>query len=73
MNIAYEMGADVVIGIDVQSPLLDAAELTGTKEILLQLIGLTGQNLYDENKKRTTLYIHPDVRDFRQPVLASRR
>ena len=34
VNIAYEMGADVVIGIDVQSPLLDAAELTGTKEIL---------------------------------------
>lgn len=64
VNIAYEMGADVVIGIDVQSPLLDAAELTGTKEILLQLIGLTGQNLYDENKKRTTLYIHPDVKGF---------
>lgn len=64
VNIAYEMGADVVIGIDVQSPLLDAAELTGTKEILLQLIGLTGQQLYEENKKRTTLYIHPDVKGF---------
>lgn len=64
VNIAYEMGADVVVGIDVQSALLDAKELTGTKEILLQLIGLTGQQLYEENKKRTTLYIHPDVEGF---------
>lgn len=64
VNIAYEMGADVVIGIDVQSALLGAAELTGTKDILMQLIGLTGQRLYEENMKRVTVYIHPDVEGF---------
>lgn len=64
VNIAYEMGADVVIGIDVQSPELTAAELVTTKDILLQLIGLTGQTLYKENIKKTTVYIHPDVTGF---------
>lgn len=64
VNIAYDMGADVVIGVDLQSSLRDAAELTNAMDILNQIIGIMGNKLYEENKKRTTVYIHPDVKGF---------
>lgn len=64
VNVAKQMGADYVIGIDLESPLRTAGQLTGTKEILGQIVGLVGEKQYQENKKQVTVYIHPDTENF---------
>lgn len=64
VNVALQMGADLVIGVDVQSNLLTANELKNAKDILGQVVNLMGQGLYDKNLKLTNVYIHPDVTGF---------
>ena len=64
VDVAREMGADVVIGIDVQNDLMKAEALSSIDAILLQLIGLTGNNKYLENVKDVDIYIKPDVSKF---------
>lgn len=64
VNVALQMGADLVIGVDVQSDLLAANELKTTKDVLGQVVNLMGQQLYDKNLKLANVYIHPDVKGF---------
>ncbi len=64
VNVARDMGADIIIGVDVQSELKPAGELTGTGSILGQLIDLMGQDLYKENLKKTDAYIKVDVKGY---------
>jgi NTE family protein len=58
------MGADVVIGVDVQSKLKTRDQLTTAPKILMQIINF---NMYAENaykKHLTDIYIHPDVKEY---------
>lgn len=64
VDVARQMGADIIIGVDVQNNLKHADELKSTPEILLQIIGLTGQRLYEENIKKTNVYIKVDVEGY---------
>ncbi len=64
VDVAREMGADIVIGVDVQNNLRPADKLTGTGDILNQIINLTGQEIYKENIERTDLYIKVDVEGY---------
>ncbi len=64
VDVARKMGADIVIGIDVQSDLIKAESLTSIDAVLLQLIGLTGNNKYLQNVKDVDIYIKPDVSKF---------
>ena len=64
VDIALDMGADIIIGVDVQNNLKEADQLNSTPEILMQIIGLTGQTLYEENVKRTNIYIKVDVQGY---------
>jgi Predicted esterase of the alpha-beta hydrolase superfamily len=45
-NVAKRMGADIIIGIDVQSKLKNASELSSTSSILGQLVNLMGEDTY---------------------------
>jgi NTE family protein len=64
VDVAREMGADIVIGVDVQNDLRPADKLTGTTDILNQLINLTGLEMYKENVAKTDLYIKVDVEGY---------
>ena len=64
VDIALDMGADYVIGVDVQNNLKTVDELNSTPEILMQIIGLTGLGLYEENVKKTDVYIKVDVEGY---------
>jgi NTE family protein len=64
VNIAREMGADVIIGVDVQSELKPANELETATAILAQLIDLMGQEQYLKNLKETNVYIKVDVKGY---------
>ena len=64
VDIARQMGADVVIGVDVQSELRPADELDGTGAILGQLVDLMGQDRYLQNLKETNVHIKVDVKGY---------
>jgi NTE family protein len=64
VNVARQMGADIVIGIDVQSKLKSADELNSTGSILGQLVNLMGQDMYEMNIDETDIYIKVDVDGF---------
>ncbi len=64
VNVARNMGADVVIGVDVQSDLKPASELNSTGTILGQLINLLGLENYKKNKEDTDTYIKVNVEGY---------
>ncbi len=64
VDVARAMGADVIIGIDVQNDLKSANELNSLTDVLFQIIDLTGQELYEKNIKATNLYVKVDVKGF---------
>jgi NTE family protein len=61
VDVAREMGADIVIGVDVQTPLRPVDKLTSAGDILNQIINLTGQDEYTRNVENTDLYIKVNV------------
>jgi NTE family protein len=64
VNVARQMGADIVIGVDVQSELKPADELNTTGSILGQLVNLMGQDMYEMNVDQTDIYIKVNVDGF---------
>lgn len=57
------MGADIVIGIDVQMPLATKETLNSSPAIANQLIGLLGMETYERQLRHCDIYIHPDLHD----------
>lgn len=64
VDVARQMGADIVIGVDVQSTLKSAKELNNAGNLLGQLIDLMGQDKYQKNLKSTDLHIKVDVKGY---------
>ncbi len=64
VDIARALGADHIIGIDVQSDLKPSEELNSTGSILGQLVNLTGLDLYRRNLKETDTYIKVNVEGY---------
>lgn len=64
VDVARRMGADVVIGITVQSPMKGAEKLHTTTDILMQLVDFNVKNKYDENINDTDVPIQVDVKGY---------
>lgn len=64
VDVALKMGADLIIGVDVQSPLLDASQLKSVKDIFGQIINLQGEKKYQENLLKTNVHIKVDVSGY---------
>ena len=64
VNVAREMGADIIIGVDVQSELKPANELNNAGNILGQLIDLMGQDMYLKNLEETNVHIKVNVHGY---------
>ena len=64
VNVARTMGADIIIGVDVQSELKPANELNSAGSILGQLIDLMGQDLYLKNLEETDTHIKVNVHGY---------
>lgn len=63
-NIAKEMGADIIIGVDVQSDLSGPEKLNTVPEIMNQIVNLSGQSNYERNIELTNTYIKVDVKGY---------
>lgn len=64
VDVARQMGADVIIGVDVQSELRPADELNNAGTILAQLVELMGQDKYLENLNNTNVHIKVNVKGY---------
>ena len=64
VDVARAMGADIVIGVDVQAELMDAERLHSVSNVIPQMINLLCMNKYEENVKQTDLLIRPDLKEF---------
>ncbi len=60
----YEMGADVVIGVDVQHGLSNREALSSATEILLQINKFRSVADMEEKARKTDIYIKPNMEDY---------
>lgn len=67
VNVARDMGADIIIGVEVNSAHIDARELQSFASIFERLIGTLGSDLHQQNVDDTDILIRPQVRHF--PVM----
>jgi len=63
-DIAQKMGADILIGVDVQAELRDARGLESVTGIIDQMTSFLGIQKYEENKKLLDVYIKPNVSPY---------
>ena len=63
-DIVRQMGADIVIGIDVTAPLRTKDELTSFAAVFDQITSFTAMDAYERNLKLVDLYIHPDITGY---------
>ncbi|MDI5948620.1 patatin-like phospholipase family protein [Flavobacterium yafengii] len=59
-----KLGADIIIGVDVQDDLLDRSELKDATRILVQITNLQSIERMKRNVKETDIYIKPDIKDY---------
>jgi len=59
-----KLGADIIIGVDVQSGLRDRAQLKDATKILFQITNLQMIEKMKINSQKTDIYIKPDIKDF---------
>jgi len=59
-----KMGADIIIGVDVQHGLRDRESLLSATEILLQINNYRTVGAMKEKEARTDIYIKPDVQNI---------
>ena len=58
------MGADIIVGVDVQDDLANRETLNSATDILLQINNYRTVNDMKIKSKQTDLYIKPDITDF---------
>ena len=59
-----KMGADIIIGVDVQDDLKDRESLKDATRILVQISNLQMIQRMQEKKTRTDVYIRPNVEEY---------
>lgn len=64
INRVKNLGADVIIGVDVQHGLSSREELLSATEILLQINNFRSVEDMEEKSKQTDIYIKPNIEDY---------
>lgn len=64
VDVARRMGADYVIGVDVQDTLLRADNLSTLPNVVSQIVNLMVKNKYEENIQQSDVHIKVDVTGY---------
>lgn len=59
-----KLGADIIIGVDVQNDLLDRTQLNDATKILVQITNLQSIERMKRNVANTDIYIRPEVTQY---------
>ena len=63
-NLAKALGADIVIGIDLSTPSMDATHIQNLGDILVQGMDLFSNDAFDLNQSLVDLSIHPNLTGY---------
>lgn len=58
------MGADIIIGVDVQDSLVSRENLRSAIDVLVQINNYRTINEMHVKREKTDIYIHPNIKDF---------
>ena len=64
VDVVREMGADVIICVDLSTGWKKKEELKSASSVVDQLIAMMGQTKYRKNKMEADLYINPSLKGF---------
>lgn len=64
VDVAVSMGADIVIGIDLENDADDPHKLTNMVDMLTHIMDVTCNRNYKENIENSDIYIPIDVKDY---------
>lgn len=64
VDLARQMGADIIIGVTVQSDYRKADELQSSADILLQIVDINCRNKFEANMAMTDIPITVDVKGY---------
>ena len=64
VNIARQMGADIIIGIDLSGDNASAAEIQNLADILSSTMNLFDDDAFNQNIKNVDIRIHPDMTGY---------
>lgn len=64
VNVVRDMGAEILIGIDVAAGDKDSKEINTLMDMFDQITWYAGLEAYEQNKKMLDLYIHPDIEGY---------
>lgn len=71
-DVALEMGADVLIGVDLgTSDLKELAGINTPGDVVGQIVALHGYDKYSDNKARTDVLIRPDMSPYNSASFSS--
>lgn len=59
-----EMGADIIIGVDLSTGLKSKEDLKSFGDVMGQLISVVGIEKYEKNLKSVDIYINPDMKGY---------
>lgn len=63
-DLARAMGADVVIGINVQDLMANPEDINDAFAVMGQIISITSRNKFTENFRNCDIFIHVDVKGY---------
>ena len=63
-EIAKQLGADIIIGVDVSAPALNANQMRSMFDIVYQTTDVLGREAYERALSVTDIYIQPELSDF---------
>jgi len=73
VDIVREMGADIIIAVDVGRPMMEKSKIKSALDVLQQSIAMLGLEKWRENSQKADIVIRPDLSgysavDFYDPV-----
>ncbi|MBQ4388897.1 MAG: patatin-like phospholipase family protein [Bacteroidales bacterium] len=64
VNIAKEMGADIIIGVNLAQSSLTANEIQNLADVLTSSMDLLSNDVYERNVEQVDIHIHPDLGSY---------
>ena len=63
-EVARQMGADIIIAVDISSPALEATQMNSLIDIVYQATDVMAREAYDAALQTADIYIRPDISGF---------
>ncbi len=64
VNIARQMGADIIIGIDLSEASLKANQIKNLADVVMSSMDLLSNDVFDQNVAAADIRIHPDMKGY---------